>query len=173
MIDSEIVEISNKPAISLKKAITADLKYINALSYDEMDSIVSVAWKGGFRWKSWFKDIEKAITNASQTLYVIQEAEINIGYLWMNVESASLWITAIVLEQGWQRKKIGSMIIKRLIDECRNSGMESIELGVQQNNKNALDFYTKLGFEKYDQIRQANTDLLRLCLKEPNRLHYT
>jgi ribosomal protein S18 acetylase RimI-like enzyme len=43
--------------------------------------------------------------------------------------------------------------------------MDSIELGVQQNNQSALDFYTKLGFVKFDQIRYASTNLMRLELK--------
>ena len=117
MKNLEIVQISNEPAISLVKATIADLQFIKDLSFDEMNPIVSIAWKGGFRWKSWFKDIEKAINDGSQLIYVIQEAENNIGYLWMNVEARSLWITAIVLTRGWQRKHIGSMIIKRLKTE--------------------------------------------------------
>ena len=166
MKDLEIVQVSNEPSISLVKATIVDLQFIKDLSFDEMNPIVSIAWKGGFRWKNWFKDIEKAINDASQIVYVVQQTESNIGYLWMNIESSSLWITAIVLTKGWQRKQIGTLIIKRLIDECRNSGMESIELGVQQNNQRALDFYTKLGFVKFDQIKYASTNLMRLQLKE-------
>jgi ribosomal protein S18 acetylase RimI-like enzyme len=164
MKDTEMLQISNSPAISLIKATIADLQFIKDLSFDEMNPIVSIAWKGGFRWKSWFKDIERAINDGSQLVYVVQQAENNIGYLWMNIESSSLWITAIVLTKGWQRKQIGSMIVKRLVDECKNSGMESIELGVQQNNTSALDFYIKLGFEKFDQIGYASTNLMRLDL---------
>ena len=168
MIESKTVIISNEPLISLNKATLSDLKFINDLQYNEMDSILSVAWKGGFRWSSWFEDIEKAIEGTHHLVYVIQESEINIGYLWMNVDSATLWIAAIILKQGWQRKKIGSMILRYLIGRCKNSGINAIELGVQQNNQKALDFYKSHGFKKFDQLRHASTDLLRLTIKDQN-----
>ncbi|MHA1941038.1 MAG: GNAT family N-acetyltransferase [Candidatus Hodarchaeales archaeon] len=170
---AENIVLSTNPPLRLRKASHQDLKFINELSYSEMDPIVNIAWRGRFRWQSWFKDIEKAIDNSSHMVYIIQEANSSIGYLWMNEERTTLWITAIVLITGYQRKKIGTKIILYLIKECKKTNLNSIELGVQQNNSEAIQFYVAMGFKKFDQIRSAHTDLLRLELKEPSRLTYT
>ncbi len=167
------VHLSTNPQLWLRKASYEDLKFINGLSYSEMDSIVSFAWKGRFRWESWFKDIEKAIESTHHMVYIIRETDRSIGYLWMNEESTTLWITAIVIIPEFQRKKIGSKIILYLIEECKKHDLNSIELGVQQNNSYANQFYRAMGFKKFDQIKSANTDLLRLELKKPSRLMYS
>ena len=169
---AEQILLSTNPHLQLKKASRQDLEFINGLSYSEMDSIVNIAWRGRFRWRSWFEDIEKAIKSNFHMVYIIQEVNNNIGYLWMNEERTTLWITAIVLIPEFQRKRIGSKIILYLKEECLKNKINSIELGVQQNNSAAIKFYLSMGFEKFDEIKSANTDLLRLKLKKPSRLYY-
>lgn len=169
---AEQIILSTNPHLQLKKASQQDLEFINGLSYSEMDSIVNIAWRGRFRWRSWFEDIKKAIESNFHMVYLIQEVNSNIGYLWMNEERTTLWITAIVLIPEFQRRKIGSKILLYLKEECVKNRMNSIELGVQQNNSRAIEFYLSMGFKKFDQIKSANTDLLRLELKEPRRLNY-
>jgi len=172
MLSSDIIIISNNPEVVLRRATSADAEFANELSIKIMDSVVAVAWNGRFRWESWFKDLEEAIIDDIHMFFIVCVEEENVGYLWMNEEQTTLWITAIVLEKQWQRQGIMGQIINRLIIECKNSGKEAIELGVQQNNQAALDFYYKMGFVKYDTIRSANTNLLRLELKKRKDLSY-
>jgi ribosomal protein S18 acetylase RimI-like enzyme len=173
MMSSDVITISNNPEVVLRRATSADVEFANELSFKIMDSVVAVAWNGRFRWESWFNDVEEAIHDDVHMFFIVRVEEEKVGYLWMNEEHNTLWITAIVLEKQWQRRGIGDQIIKRLIIESKNNGKEAIELGVQQNNQAALDFYYKMGFEKYDAIRSANTDLLRLLLKKPKNLTYS
>ena len=172
MLTSDEIQISENPNILLKKATLDDLDFINELSYHEMNAIVSRAWRGKFRWESWFKDIKEALTLDSHIIQLIQVKRENIGWLWMNTETNSLWITAIVLKLEWQRRKIGSQIMAHLINECKQDGIKTIELGVQQNNEAAMRFYTEIGFRKFDQIRSAGTDLLHLKLNDHRDLSY-
>lgn len=173
MLSFDVITISNNPVVVLRRATSADIEFVNELSFKIMDSVVAIAWNGRFRWESWFNDIEKAIHDEIHIFFIVRVEEENVGYLWMNEEHTTLWITAIVLEEQWQRQGIGYQIIKRLIKECKDSGKEAIELGVQQNNQAALDFYVRMGFVKYDTIRLANTALLRLELKKRKKLTYT
>jgi len=172
MLSSDIITISNNPEVVLRRATSADVEFANELSFKIMDSVVAIAWNGRFRWESWFNDTEAAIRDDIHIFFIVRVEEENVGYLWMNEEHATLWITAILLEEQWQRQGIGDQIIKRLVNECKDSGKEAIELGVQQNNQAALDFYYKMGFVKYDSIRSANTDLLRLEFKKRKDLRY-
>jgi len=172
MFSSNVITISNNPIVVLRRATSADVEFVNELSFKIMNSVVAIAWNGRFRWKSWFNDVKEAIHDEIHIFFIVRVEEENVGYLWMNEENVTLWITAIVLEKQWQRQGIGDQIIKRLIKESKDSGKEAIELGVQQNNQAALDFYIKMGFVKYDSIRSANTDLLRLQFKKRRSFTY-
>ncbi|MFX0051315.1 MAG: GNAT family N-acetyltransferase, partial [Candidatus Hermodarchaeota archaeon] len=92
---------------------------------------------------------------------------IPIGYLWLNEEENSLWITAIVLKSEYQRHRIGQNIMEFLIVQSQKKGKNYIELGVQRNNRAALQFYSKLGFEQFDFFKSVNTAILRLRLQSP------
>jgi len=173
MLSFDVITISNNPVVVLRRATNADIEFVNDLSFKIMDSVVAIAWNGRFRWESWFNDSAEAIHDDIHMFFIVRAEEENVGYLWMNEEHTTLWITAILLKEQWQRQGIGDQIIRRLIKECKNSGKEAIELGVQQNNQSALDFYSKIGFVKYDTIRSANTDLLRLELKKRKKWTYT
>jgi ribosomal protein S18 acetylase RimI-like enzyme len=166
MLTGEEVQISENPPLLLKKATLEDMDFIKDLFYSEMDEIVNVAWNGRFRWESWFRDINEALSLKTHYVLLLQDTKQNIGFLWMNKEISTLWITAIVLKQEWQRRTVGSQVMTHLIEECKEDGIKTIELGVQQNNMVAMRFYTKLGFQKFDQVRSAGTDLLRLKLSE-------
>ncbi|MHA1975622.1 MAG: N-acetyltransferase family protein [Candidatus Hodarchaeales archaeon] len=172
MLTAEEVQISKDPLVLLKKAALGDMDFIKDLFYTEMDSIVNVAWGGRFRWESWFKDVTEALELESHNVLLILVSDQRIGFLWMNKELRTLWITAIVLKYEWQRRNIGNQIMTHLIDECRKDGISAIELGVQKNNRAALNFYTELGFRKFDQVRSAGTDLLRLELNDQKHLSY-
>ncbi len=164
MLNNEDTNISENSQISLRKATLADMAFIRDLFYSEMDEIVNEAWQGRFRWEGWFNDVQKALELESHIVQLIQFTNQNIGFLWMNKEDRNLWITAIVLKKEWQRRNIGSKIMTHLVGECRSDGINTIELGVQKNNNAALRFYSEIGFERFDQVRSARTDLLRLKL---------
>ena len=173
MLSSHRIPISGHSNVILRKATIDDLEFVNKISFKIMDSVVAIAWNGRFRWESWFHDMEEAILDDIHMFFIIQAEEEDVGYLWMNEEHSLLWITAIVLEEEWQRKGIGNQIIQKLIKSCKDTGKEAIELGVQQNNKAAINFYKEMGFEKYDSIRYAHTNLMRLQLSKRKRLDYS
>lgn len=160
MLNLHTIEISVDPSIALRRANNPDFEFIEEISRAEMDKIVPRTWN----WESWLKDIEKLLMSHNHKIFIIEVKKASSGYLWLNEEVNSLWITAIVLQTGYQRRKIGQKIMHYLIKESHKEGKEFIELGVQHNNKKALRFYFKFGFEKFDFIRSANTDLIRLKL---------
>lgn len=172
MISSDVIIISKDPEVLLRRATSSDVVFVKDLFIKTMNSVVAVAWNGRFRWKSWFDDAEEAIHDEKHMFYIVYIGEERAGILWMNEESTTLWITAIILKEQWQRRGIGGQIIQMLIEMCKKNGKDAIELGVQQNNQAALNFYKRIGFAKYDTIRYAGTDLLRLELKNRRSLTY-
>jgi ribosomal protein S18 acetylase RimI-like enzyme len=150
----------------MKKGTNEDLEYIYDLEFKEMNEIITHAWQGRFNWENWRNDLAEAVNSKFQRVFVIQVQQMPVGYIWLNEEVESLWITAIVLDSSWQRRQIGHSVLEYLIKSCETDGKEFIELGVQNNNRKALLFYKSLGFQQFDHLRRANTDLLRLKISE-------
>lgn len=55
---------------------------------------------------------------------------------------------AISVRKDYWGKGIGSGLMNLLIDFCKKSGAESIELEVRSDNERAIGLYKKFGFEK-------------------------
>ncbi|MFX0207966.1 MAG: hypothetical protein ACFFDT_18415, partial [Candidatus Hodarchaeota archaeon] len=94
MFSNGTIQISINPPVTLQKATISDLEFIKKVSHSEMDSIVPSIWN----WKSWFDDLERDLNSNSPKVFHINFQNIPIGYLWLNEEENSLWITAIVLK---------------------------------------------------------------------------
>lgn len=150
----------------MRRANSADMEFIKEISRNEMQAIVVEAWQGKFNWSSWFADTVEAITNSYHRIFIIEVTNEEVGYLWLNEEPQTVWITAIVLKRAWQRQQIGGLIMNYLIQEAVTSGKGAIELGVQHNNMPAREFYSKLGFKQFDHLKTANTVLVRLDLTQ-------
>lgn len=162
MLELPMVNLSFEPLVILRQATSSDFEYIEKISHAEMDKVVPQFWN----WESWFSDIKRYLQGSGHKIYIVEVNESSGGYLWVNEETNALWITAIVLQDQYQRQSIGTKIMNYLIEETYKGGKEFIELGVQRNNRIALKFYSKLGFIQFDQIKSANTDLFRLNVKK-------
>ena len=78
-----------------------------------MNQIVSEAWKDRFNWDSWYKDVAEATKGINRhRVFIIEVHNNSVGYIWLNEEINSLWITAIVLQTKFQRLRIGQEIMK-------------------------------------------------------------
>ncbi len=164
MLDNPSILLDTTPPIILRKAEESDIDFINNVQYIEMNEILMAAWGNQFNWKSWFDDVKEASMGTLHKVYLIYSDQVPVGFIWLNEEMNSLWITAIVILSQWQRKGIGTNVLQYLIGLSKSEKKKYIELGVQCNNLKAKEFYAKLGFIEFDHIRTANTDLLRLSL---------
>ena len=162
MLELPRVNLSFDPLVILRHATLSDFEFIKKVSHAEMDNVVPKFWN----WESWFSDIKKYLQGNGHKIFIIEVNKSSGGYLWVNEEFNTLWITAIVLQAKYQRQSIGTKIMRYLIGETSKGGKEFIELGVQRNNISALNFYSKLGFMQFDFVKSANTNLFRLNVKK-------
>ncbi|MCC6372662.1 MAG: GNAT family N-acetyltransferase [Bacteroidia bacterium] len=81
-----------------------------------------------------------------------------IGYLKLNFAQAqnelkantSLEIERIYVLSSFQGKNIGQTLFQKALSIASQKGLEYIWLGVWENNKKAIEFYLKNGFEEFD-----------------------
>lgn len=58
-------------------------------------------------------------------------------------------ILALGVVKEYQNKKIGSSLLKKVLEELMSMGVNDVFLIVQQTNENAIKLYNKFGFEVY------------------------
>ncbi len=56
------------------------------------------------------------------------------------------FISVIVVKKSFQRIGLGSALINEAIKKSKENGMTKLRLEVDMNNKNAIQFYKRMGF---------------------------
>jgi ribosomal protein S18 acetylase RimI-like enzyme len=82
-----------------------------------------------------------------------------IGYLKLNKggsqtelkDNDALEIERIYVLKEFHGKKVGQMLFEKAIQIAKEQNAEFVWLGVWEENKRAIQFYTKNGFVEFDQ----------------------
>ena len=64
-------------------------------------------------------------------------------------------ITELYVEARWRRFGIGRQLIDLARSFCHKSGVDTLELQVSRENRNARAFYKSLGFREFDRVIMA------------------
>ena len=100
---------------------------------------------------------EEVKNSNSEFYFAFCENEV-IGYLKINFESAqteqktanSIEIERIYVLKEFLGKNIGQLLLEHAFQIGREKGNENVWLGVWEENKRAIRFYQKNGFEEFD-----------------------
>lgn len=102
------------------------------------------------------EDVKKIIKDISNYFFVARETVGNkiVGMLTLiifNTPSAKkALIEGVVVDQNYQGKGIGAMLVERAIDKAREEGVMRIELTSNPKRIQANSLYQRLGFKKRD-----------------------
>jgi ribosomal protein S18 acetylase RimI-like enzyme len=96
-----------------------------------------------------------------------------IGYLKLNVgasqtevkDNDAIEIERIYVLKSFQGKRVGQLLFDKAIQIAKEQNAEFVWLGVWEENKKAIQFYTKNGFVEFDQHvfvlgDEAQTDIM-------------
>lgn len=105
-----------------------------------------------------YEQLEHEIENDYSKFYIVENNEKVVAYMKLNFDKAqteaghdnTLEVQRIYVLQEYKGKHIGKLLIKKAIEISRGNNLNYIWLGVWENNINAIKFYEKLGFEKFD-----------------------
>lgn len=78
-------------------------------------------------------------------VYSVYAADEAVGYLWVEQRERVLHLHGLVIEPDHQGKGIGPQIMK-LLETTYATEADSIELGVHESNRRALEIYERSGF---------------------------
>lgn len=91
----------------------------------------------------------KGFLNQSVVSHFVMEANNKeVGWIsFLDVESAVRELCILVISKEYLRCGYGTQSLSWLIEKSKADDMHSLLLNVNQNNKRAIQFYQKLGFE--------------------------
>ncbi|SDQ15791.1 GNAT family N-acetyltransferase [Flagellimonas zhangzhouensis] len=126
------------------------------------------------------KKITTELKNPNSHFYFVFDDNTLVGYFKLNTESAQTDVhdpTALEIERIYvlkehQGKKIGAWMLQEIISLAHKMEKTFIWLGVWEHNTNAIRFYQRHGFQKFDEHPyfigdDKQTDwLLRIRLKD-------
>jgi ribosomal protein S18 acetylase RimI-like enzyme len=152
------------PKIEIQKASIADLEIIRKIStetFTETFSEVNTAENMANYIQENFniEKIASELNNPESVFYLASLENESIGYMKLNFgdaqtekqEGNNLEIQRIYVLQAFHGKRIGQLLLDETIKIAKQMAVNSVWLGVWEENHRALQFYSKNGFVKFDQ----------------------
>jgi ribosomal protein S18 acetylase RimI-like enzyme len=120
-----------------------------------------------------FEKLNDELNNPNSFFYFAMLDEKVIGYLKLNMggsqtelkDNDALEIERIYVLREFHGKKVGQILFDKAIEVANKQLVAYVWLGVWEENKRALQFYTKNGFIEFDQHvfvlgDEAQTDIM-------------
>ncbi|SFF43275.1 GNAT family N-acetyltransferase [Flavobacterium xueshanense] len=164
--------------IEIRKATVSDLETIQNISsqtFEETFAAVNTPENIANYLRESFnlKQLETELNNANSQFYIAYSDSEAVGYLKINFGDAqtesinenALEVQRIYVLQNFHGKNIGQLLLDEVKKIAKSSGVDSVWLGVWEENHRALRFYTKNGFIVFDKHvfimgNDEQTDLL-------------
>ena len=148
---------------TIRKATISDLEIIQKISiqtfvetFAEVNTVENMAnyIEENFN----LEQIASEINNPNSQFYLATLSSEVMGYLKINLGDAqteihsqqAMEIHRIYVLKEFHGKKIGQLLLDEAIKNGKKAGVDSIWLGVWEENHRALQFYTKNGFVEFD-----------------------
>lgn len=119
---------------------------VREMTLDDLDSILYIE-NSSFATPWTRESFEKEIRNNQLAKYlVIEYGNQIVGYggMWFIIDEAH--ITNIAIEKEFRNKRLGSFLVKAMIEYAEKLGIHRMTLEVRQSNISAQRLYEKFGF---------------------------
>lgn len=105
-----------------------------------------------------YEQVEREIKNNYSKFYIVENDEEVVAYMKLNFDKAqtekdyynTIEVQRIYVLQEYKGKQIGKKLMQKAIEIAKYKNLNYIWLGVWEYNINAIKFYEKLGFKKFD-----------------------
>jgi hypothetical protein len=96
--------------------------------------------------------INMKIKNNDNLFFIAEEENQIIGTIISGFDGHRGWLYSLAVHPDYWRKGIGTLLVKRALDELKNVGCLKVNLQIYGKNKTVKDFYEKMGFIIEDRI---------------------
>ena len=168
-------------SIVLKKASAGDLETLQQIgkktfyetfakhnSEEEMQKYLAESFSS--------EKLLKELNTADSQFFIAWEEENPVGYLKINSgasqtelqDEASLEIERIYVKSSYHGKKVGQLLYDKALEIAIHHNKKYSWLGVWEENKRAVSFYSKSGFTEFDKhiFRLGDEEQTDLMMKK-------
>jgi len=168
-------------SIVLKKASAEDLETLQRLGketfYETFSKYNSEEEMQKYLAESFASEkLLKELSTVDSRFFIAWEEKIPVGYLKVNSGKAqtelqdgtAIEIERIYVKSSHQGKKVGQLLYNKALEIAIQQNKKYIWLGVWEENKKAVNFYTKNGFTEFDKhiFRLGNDEQTDLMMKK-------
>ncbi|MFX0137948.1 MAG: GNAT family N-acetyltransferase [Candidatus Hodarchaeota archaeon] len=137
--------------IIIRNALEKDLPFVENL-INEL--IASLDDKEGIKKDSAIKNFKKILKDSNSNFLIAEIDKRVVGFINFITRKTLLHsglsglIDELIVSQEYQNKGIGQYLIQKAIEECKKLGCYEMEVSTEFENKKAIGFYKKIGFEE-------------------------
>lgn len=147
---------------NIRKATSEDIGAIQHLNtklrhkdYEEYDQTINVDFPLSDGGSAYFKE---RIESPDSFALVAESASTVVGYFVGTVIKPEMYRTMseigegenMFVDDGFQGQGIGTQFMEKFEEWCKGRGVARTRVVASAENKVAIEFYKKVGFEKYD-----------------------
>jgi ribosomal-protein-alanine N-acetyltransferase len=77
-----------------------------------------------------------------------------IGYIIGIIDRIEAHILSLAIDEEYRGKKVGSILVQRLMELFKQNGVKKVRLEVRKSNIKAQNLYKKLGFFEAEELPQ-------------------
>jgi len=128
---------------------------IEQIHEDELKTLYKLWKEAGLKIKKYDEEkyqMEKAVMYNIDTCFVALINKRIIGSVMGGFMGDKGWISRLAVLPSWQKKGIGSKLLKTVIDRLKQKGAISINLSIAKSNEDVIEFYKKHGFKVRESI---------------------
>ena len=145
--------------ISIRQATLGDIEAIQKLNYklfvlekQNFDSTLITDWPLSAKGKKYFEELIK-----NEYVIVATDNDDIIGYLAGSINEKCSYsdiqygeIDNMFIDDKYSGRGIGKTLIDKFKTYCTEKNICNLKVVASAKNKNAIDFYKKLGFNEFD-----------------------
>ena len=113
-------------------------------------------WNNVFHHTDFHNDPERSIDmklrHGDNLLFVAEIDGKLVGTILVGFDGHRGWIYSLAVEPDHRKKGIGSLLVKKAIQELKALGCLKVNLQIEGDNSGTVSFYKKLGFAVEDRI---------------------
>ncbi len=145
--------------ITFRDAVPEDYEQISEI-FSEMDLLHAKALPQVFKKPKTplrsRRHIAEILSDPTSTIIIAESGEKILGLVQVMVRDAPAfpvfhrrrygWIETFAVREAFRRRGVGRKLMRRALDWAKAGGAETCELNVWEFNRDAIEFYNKLGY---------------------------
>jgi ribosomal protein S18 acetylase RimI-like enzyme len=125
--------------------------------YDDKDraSVISL-WEESFHLPDFHNDpgisIDMKTKHNDGLIFIATDEQQLIGTIIAGFDGHRGWIYSLAVKKQYRNKGVGSLLLKKALEELKKRGCLKVNLQVEGDNSEIVPFYEKNGFKVEDRI---------------------